>query len=473
MAALSEAADATAVVVDGEMPGYQELCAHLKADPITASIPLIFLVHTGKEDPGVKVDAKVAFHDPAALERALRQFCPSLALSSGPTPEMDVLAPEPMDDDMPEAEDLFNVKEDTALFRRPTTEPGTALEWPPPPPEQGPGQDMVAYAKSYAGYFNSLIEAREQPDILSEAECIRLDQMAELAVDDAETLISKVQTAMNDALREKDLDKMRVLSTTKNRLYEKRQRLRTIMSEEGAAKPASPARAGRPQSAGEILEDGWDMDSGEDQPAVPRSLSDSGGYQVTIPDESAVPQQKSALTMAAEAKDLERRKTARQKRLTKKVQVQKSPAYAAAAARRKNQGYQWVWIPVAGLMVLVATLTIIYSIGKREPDQKVKVNNNSAPVMKWVLLEQAPAGVVARPQAEDKEKDRVTFSITWYINGKEAMGQHTARLKPKHYQSGDVIFVEVTSADMHAQGRAMRSRELTIKEDFGRRRPAP
>ncbi len=478
VAALSDAAEASAVVVDGQMPGYQELCAHLKGDPVTTDIPLIFLVHTGKEDPGVSVEASVPFRDPAALERALRQHCAPLALASGSAPEVDIPEPEPMEDDAPEAEEIFDERESTAMFRRPATEPGLALEWPPPPPERSPDQDMAAYARAYAGYFNSLIEAHQDLSRLSDVERLRLDQVSRLTLDDAESLIASVQAAMNEALREKDLQAMRVLSTAKNRLYEKRQLLRSMISD--ASTPGVPAEPGPSSQAAAIPEEGWDMDEPSEQAPV---AIPSDGPVVDVPDASEPPVQKSALTLAAEAKDLERRKTkrlarqsARQRRQTgaqKAPPRKKAESSTSRGPRPGKPGYGWVWIPVAALLVLIASLTIYYSIGKREGEQDDKKTDNMPPAMKWVVIEQTPAGVVARPSAQDQENDRVTYSITWFNNGNPVEGERTARLKPQKYRPGEVIHVEVIPSDMHGQGRAMRSRELTIKEDFGGRRRAP
>ena len=489
VAALSEAADASVVVVDGEMPGYQELCGHLRGDPVTADIPLLFLSHTGKEDPGVRVDETVPFRDPAMQERALRKHCPELALSSGPAPGQDVPEPEPAlpNSDVPDAADEFDDKSSTAMFRRPATEPGTALEWPPPPPERKPKQELVDYAREYAGYFNSLIEALEKPDKLSDAEKVRLAQVSDLTLADAEALIASVQTAMNEALRETNLDLMRVLSTGKNKLYEKRQKLRSLVSDSGLfSRDQKPERrVTGPTEKIDIPETGWDMDSDEDQPAG-KGAPGSGSQPIPAPEEevSQPAVGKSALTMAAEARDLERRKTARQTRIEARKKApdakvkqrqrrpSKKPERGGRTVGRGSPSYTWVWIPVTGLIVLMATLTIVYSMGKREPDNSGGNPDNTPPAMKWVLLEQGPAGVIARPSAEDADGHRITYSVTWYKGNAVVEGERTARLKPTNYKPGDVVFVEVTPSDMYDKGRAMRSRELVIKEDFGNGRPA-
>jgi len=476
VAALSEAADSNLVVVDGEMPGYQELCTHLRGDPITAEIPLLFLSHTGKENPGVRVDETVPFRDPAALERALRKHCPELALSSGAAPSQDVLAPEEAlgDGDVPEAANEFDDRSSTAMFRRPATEPGTALEWPPPPPARKINQELVEFAKEYAGYFNSLIEALEDPDKLSDAEKVRLAQVSDLTLDDAEALIASVQTCMNEALRDKNLDQMRVLSTAKNKLYEKRQRLRTLVTEQGLPSadkdPASQVTG--PLARVDVEESGWDPDEESVESEASPSTEGSNTYDLPAASEEEI--SKSALTLAGEAKDAERKQT---RRMARQPAKKKDPTATfkrpdISPGRPKKPSYKWVSVPVTGLLVLAAALTIFYSMGKRETGGKTTKPDNTAPEMQWVILEQAPAGVVARPSAKDAENHRITYEITWFKNSAEVPGERTARLKPKNYKPGDVIFVEVTPADMYDKGKAMRSRELVIKEDFNKSRPS-
>ena len=85
--------------------------------------------------------------------------------------------------------------------------------------------------------------------------------------------------------------------------------------------------------------------------------------------------------------------------------------------------------------------------------------------MKWVILEQSPSGVVVRPQAVDKEGDKIAFAVTWYKNGKVVEGQRTARLRPTIYRVNDAIFVDVVPSDLYGQGKPMRSRELIIKAE--------
>ena len=490
VAALSEAADASVVIVDGQMPGYQELCGHLRGDPVTADIPLLFLSHTGKEDPGVRVEERVQFRDPDQLEQALRRFCPELALSAGAAPAQDVPEPEPAlsNGDVPEAADEFDDRSSTAMFRRPKTRPGTALEWPPPPPERKANQALVDHARDYAGYFNSLIEALENPASLSDAEKVRLAQVSDLTLEDAEAIIALVQTAMNEALRDKNLDLMRVLSTAKNKLYEKRQRLRSLVSDSGlfSKDPKPQNRVTGPQKKVNITESGWEMESDE-EPDAREEEPASGQSPLPSRPEDEVSQPsiaKSALTMAAEAKELERRKTRSQTRRHARQQAQqagkpppdsKSPRRSPSRSRRGSKGpsYTWVWIPVTGLLVLGAALTIFYSMGKRNQGPTTSNPDNTPPTMNWVLLEQGPAGVVARPSAEDAEGHRITYSITWYKGGVAVEGERTARFKPTNYKPGDVVFVEVTPSDLYDEGRTMRSREVVIKEDFGKGRPAP
>lgn len=457
MAVLGAAGQVAAVVVDSALPGAIEICHHLRSDPLTAHVVLIFLARKASDDPGVVVEARIPREDLTALDAALRRYIPAIALS-GQGPSGDSLDPEPMAGEPTEEEGVFGDEVRTAIFRRPETEPGTALEWPPPPPNRKPGQEMVEYIQEYAGYFNSLLEAVEQPERLSAAERLRLAKVAHLTLDDAEVLLGAIQTAINEALMDKDLVRMRVLSAGKNSLYEKRTKLRNLAQNSDILKNID-----RPEPP--PLEGTDEEERPKPEPGV-REAPVPGGFAPSGPGPAAN-RAKSELTLAAEAKEAERRAAHVQRRkdaVAAGKPMPRAPEPASGQARIQTKpSYAWIWVPVAGLTVLVATLTIIYSLSRNRTPTGPKKNGNQPPAMKWVILEQTPAGIVARPQATDKEDDRVAFTIVWYKNGRPVVGEYTARLKPSIYRTGDNIFAEVTPSDIHGQGRTMRSRDLSVK----------
>ena len=504
--AMEKAPGVTAVVVDIALFGAKDLCIRLRSDPLTSQIPLVFVVNSSNDAVGVPVDASVPMSNLEVLDQTLRLYCPSLNLPDSPDPAPAMQA-EPLQEI--ETTEVFDDGCKTVVFRRPEAEPGEAMEWPPSPPQIEHEQDMVDFTQNYAGYLNSLMEALEDPSQLSPAEIKRLHEVCKTSMDDVEVLLGAIQTSINEALMAKDLVRMRVLSSAKNIIYEKRQTIRTLMSRKGgrsagpratspmglmadvppAPAPAPPRPSSPPvrvtgpmaalPSAGDEPPSAPapepSRDNGVSRPRRPtREFGQSNGdgelLSLTPADAGTTERAtKSELTLAAEAREVERKKeriAARKSRRQKAVPAPKKKAavYGSAAKRPgAKPGYGWVWACVIALLVLVAGFYAYYQMKNRGPAAAKKKVVNAVPVMKWVMLEQSTAGITARIDAEDKENDQIAFSIRWFVNDKEVPGQTTVRLRPDKYQPGGVVFIEVTPTDLYGRGEPMRSRAFSVR----------
>ena len=501
--AMERAPGVTAVVVGIELFGAKDLCIRLRSDPLTSQIPLVFVVNNANDAVGVPVDASVLSTNLDALVQTLQLYCPSLNLpdSSAPKP---ALVAEPIIEQ--ETTDFFDDGSKTVVFRRPEAQPGEALEWPPPPPQFDSSQDMVDFTQNYAGYMNSLMEALEDPSSLSPAEVVNLHKASKLTMDDVEVLLGAVQTSINEALMGKDLVRMRVLSSAKNSIYEKRQAIRTLMSkkkgtgsgqpriratapmsllaEQGPApapiprpapvsKPDADALAGAPQHTGPAVDPVVARAAsapGEAEPAESRKPTEQmvsppgDGEMIALSTNGSDSHNtKSKLTLAAEAKEKERRRQLVAARKSRKHKQVPKPAVYGSAAKNTKPGYTWVWICVTALLVLVSGFYVYYHF-KHAPKQAVRKKiKNSVPLMKWVILDQSTAGVMARIKAEDKEKDQISYAIRWFVNNKEVPGQRTTRLRPDRYKPNDMVYAEVIPTDLYGKGLPMRSREIGIR----------
>ena len=502
--AMEKAPSSTAVVVDIALFGAKDLCIRLRSDPLTSQIPLVFVVNSSNDAVGVPVDASVPMTNLEVLDQTLRLYCPSLNVPDSPDPAPAVRA-DPLQET--ETTDFFDDGCKTVVFRRPEAQPGDALQWPPPPPHIEHDQDMVDFTQNYSGYMNSLMEALEDPSKLSPAEIKKLHEVSKTTMDDVEVLLGAIQTSINEALMGKDLVRMRVLSSAKNVIYEKRQTIRTLLSKKGSRaggpratspmsltaevapapasapapapprpeEPAEPAPGTPPDSR--AAEPGLEAPQPEAPPARVKKTTrefgqpDAEGEMLSLnaSDGGSSPRiTKSELTLAAEARELKRKKDrieVRKSRRHKKTEAPrpKSP-YGSASKRPSKPGYGWVWGALIGLALLGAGI-YLYNWWRNRPPETVKVKvDNAVPVMKWVILEQSTAGVNARINAEDKEKDQISFSIRWFVNDNEVPGQTTVRLRPDKYQIGSSVYIEVVPTDLYGRGLPMRARPITVKK---------
>jgi hypothetical protein len=466
--ALDQAASAAVVVVNLRVAGIESFARRLRADPITGSIPL--LVRGGTHQGAPWAD-EVLSADLQQTMDVLQTYLPEL-MDPGSYASSDEI--EELDDDA-----LFDIDESTVIWRRPEG----VEDWPQPPPEQQAGEDVLDYTRGYAGYVNSLVEAFGTPDLYTPAQHVRLDEMSHRVVGAMDATLSNIQNAINDALRDGNLQAMRELSAGKNVLFEKLQQLRTTQKSSKGSGQSAPASGARPASspapessmAAGVGDDGATPTPRPMPATTPSSGSPSrelvGAASAdnprttgphTPPDllDTTGPQRKSRLTLAAEAKDKERAKVLAREAAARRAAMSKG-------ARTKPGGGGSIFTSRVFWLVLIALAavgggTAYFLTLETGPTQPKRDSNNQAPVMQYVTIQETPAAVMARPSAKDPEGDRISYSIRWTINGEPIKGARTMRLPKSYYSVGQSVVVEVTPTDASSSGQPMASQPLTI-----------
>jgi CheY-like chemotaxis protein len=454
---LNRAASAAAVVVDVNLPGGGlDLCRRLRSDPVTSHIPLILRVNQPGDHVQAITDARVLASDLQGLVKAVRRLCPDLASPGAAAPAIPHAEEDPA---------VFDDRVKTILFRRPPTAPGTALGWPPPPPTLQPYGDLLDFSQTFAGYLNSLIEAHDLPANLSESEGQRLREMADRALTEADRHVASLQSAVMEALVAKDLDRMKLLSSAKNSLYDKQQRLRAVRASlEGA-------RFSQADESPEVA-------------AVSTSPASRPAPTATPPEPvQTVPQKKSELTRAAEAKKAERVQHQQLKKSEAVDRAQQArpprvlrPQLPTSAQPLPSSDHRATWVVVT-LGLALAAVALTFYFRRPRTDTTPAQGTNRAPTMKLVALDQTPAGIIVRAKAEDPEGDPVSFTIRWRVNGAPVEGERTARLATNVFRSGDTIQVEVQPTDGMNTGSPMVSTPLVAADlpspEDTRRRAVP
>lgn len=443
---LDRAADAAAVVVDSGISGGGEaLCRRLRADPTTATVPLLLRSRSPVESHFA--DEVVAGGVEVVLAALLRRV-PALA-QSGIAGRQPIAPPTP------------------PLTAR-TTQPaeGANDPWQADPPEALPGEDLLAYHGRCEQFLDRLVEAHEGATELAMPRRVQLMEQSHRVVVMMDGVLDGAQKAVNEALRAKDLARMRALSDGKTALFEKLQRLRSAVRTADSVPRVALGKGLAPSPA---------VAAGAPGAAPPprveatRSESDPGVPTVV----QGLRPQKSQLTLAAERRAQQQREPKREATGTRAGAVRGAPdtgstpsprrrreATAArhAAARAPRARPLWLAIPVLVALVLVALL-----FGRSPTPPAAAPTANQPPQMVHVTVQETPAGVLARPEARDPEEDRVTFSIRWFVDGVLVPGAATVRLASDRVQVGQSIYVEVTPSDSYGSGSAMRSQGLTIQ----------
>jgi len=93
--------------------------------------------------------------------------------------------------------------------------------------------------------------------------------------------------------------------------------------------------------------------------------------------------------------------------------------------------------------------------------------NNSPPIIKSAKLISDPislAGpVIVQVDAEDPEREAVSFQYQWYLNDAQLTGQTHATLSPELLRRGDRVSVEITPLDTNGQkGFAQRTSVVSV-----------
>lgn len=193
------------------------------------------------------------------------------------------------------------------------------------------------------------------------------------------------------------------------------------------------------------------------------------------PSQANLQPAKSQLTKAAEQKQRQRaRERAEETRVV--GQRQRRPTGSVSGSARKQQGISISAGMLAGAVALLVLGAAAFMLLRDHHDEPPPANtSNLPPTMKFVTIQQTPAGIIARPQAEDREGDRIVYAISWYVNKTLIRDARTARLKPESYRESNTIQVEVVPSDAFGQGKPMRSQPLTVTDTTSKRpaaRPA-
>lgn len=438
--ALNLASDASIVVIDAALPSdFKALCRRLRSDSSTADLPIVLRYHKNQDLAQALTDARVAAWDVDGLVDAIQCLVPELGSTSLWEPDAEGLEPE---------EQMFDDESMTVIWRRPKGESAAAEEWPPPPPTYQSGQNLIEFSMTFAGYLNSLIEALDNPAGLSPGEMNRLMEVSRQAPVETEKVLNTIQSGINGALMGKDLDRMKVLSSAKNSLYEKLQRLRTLASETaGASGPPSVPSASAHAAGGTATND-----------VVVQSI-DELTRGPTAPQKNG---KKSQLTLAAEAKKKRRTPAASRKR----EQLQRKFTMARGTARLDGAEFsvpRWVWMSIAAFIIIATGAWFTFGMKREEPSVQAS-QDNAAPQMQRVDLSETVSGILAHPQATDSENDRITYSVRWFINGALSAGVKTARLDPSYYTEGDEIVAEVRASDGNSMGSPMQSQPIIVQK---------
>ncbi len=439
--ALNRAADVVAAVIDGKNSQVaHQLCSKLRSDAITANLPLIVRFHGMMPNVENLVDATIHAKDFEGLLNALRELVPEL--------NEEGISMVPLVDHEDEEVSIFDDNSMTVIWRRPAAEPGAAGEWPPPPPEYDKESDLVDFALTYAGYQNSLLEVYEEPTRLSPAEFKLLIEATQKTEGKTERYLDLIQTAINEALMSKDLDRMKLLSSAKNSLFDKHQRLRNHLQ---ASKKSALNRVATGQTAVSETPKEELPDSVLDTPTA--SAHSTPPLPLKAQEKNKV--KKSQLTLAAEAKS--------RKQHSKQFKYQ-------APRRIQRGGVRWLWFSLAfGVLIISITWTLVLFSKRRHkarPTQTPTTNKNLPPKMVRVDLTQTAVGIVLHPQAVDKENDRISYRIQWMKNGSYIKNEKRARLPSKLYKEGDRIEAIVYPMDGYAYGQPMRSQPLVIGKNI-------
>lgn len=468
-AALNIASDAAAVILQARAPGTEDFCRRLRADPITASVPL--LVRGGSHQATSYADEVLSTDLQQTLD-VLYTYLPEL-LDPSTYESVDDL------DDEEDPPEFFDINESTVIWRRPEG----VDDWPQPPPEYHEGEDPLDYARGYAGYVNSLVEAGESPGTYSEAQLVRLDEMSHRVVGAMDEVLGTIQNAINGALRAGDLRRMRELSAAKNVLFEKLQRLRTMRNAERKRPAPAPKAAPAPATTEGL--------SGPTGPLKPSDLARNADPAPTNPlstgpqvppviDGAAAlgdtgPQRKSRLTLAAEAKEKERLRVEKERGQAQRAAAKERHASARVAGGGSAFASRTLWLVIVALAVVAGGAVYLLRGGLGSSGAPERTNpHNKAPVMRYVTIQETAQGVIVRPKAEDPEGDSISYAIRWSVDGQVLADAMATTLPRNRYKLGQLVAVEVTPNDPFGGGQPMASQPLKITGNApAPRRPAP
>ena len=85
---------------------------------------------------------------------------------------------------------------------------------------------------------------------------------------------------------------------------------------------------------------------------------------------------------------------------------------------------------------------------------------HSALIQPSPLILNGPASVMV--EAEDPDRNPVSFRYQWLVNGKPVVGETGATIEPRFLKRDDVVAVEVTPLDAYTSGKPYRTEEVKI-----------
>lgn len=429
--ALSRSTDADLIVVDYNLPGGgEELCKRLRADPITAVIPVV--LRSSKVTPSDLANHVIPAENIERTMRVMCHLCPRLA-----NPPKEGLVSFDPDNEEP----VFDVEQSTVVWRRDESIPHISDSWPQPPPKTDNIQDPALFTTTFTGYVNSLVEGYRERKKLSSKELRRLETYSAQVVNQTENFLSITQSAVNDTLKRGDLKVMRELSAARNVLYEKLKVLSSFVDQ--PPKKADISKAEKPAQS-------------LTQP--PLKIPSDPSLISTGPQPKAIPQKKSELTLAAEKLKSQR---AKEKKILVKKHVRKRKI--SSTARKTPTNFPvWIWVAIVGGCIALLIALLVFS--PSSPTSNEATHDNISPKMIEITMQQTPAGIIAYPKAHDQDGNSVSFSVRWLVDGQTVPDARSLRLAPKYYDIGRTIEVEITPDDGYGQGTPMRSQPLTITQ---------
>ena len=94
------------------------------------------------------------------------------------------------------------------------------------------------------------------------------------------------------------------------------------------------------------------------------------------------------------------------------------------------------------------------------------VGNNGPPVVTSARVLNSPLSldspVKVQVEAEDPDREAVSFRYQWYVDGTALAGQTSPTLEPEHLRRGQMVSVEIVPADGAQTGKAYRTAAVVV-----------
>lgn len=124
------------------------------------------------------------------------------------------------------------------------------------------------------------------------------------------------------------------------------------------------------------------------------------------------------------------------------------------------------------ILVAVGVIGVVFGAGcsgggvSDATPPTVRSNGNRPPIVVAAKILNAPlsqaAPVAVQIQAEDPEREAVTYQYQWYVNEVPMAGQTNPTLQPEGLRRGQRVSVEIVPADSVQKGRAYRTAGVLV-----------